>query len=318
MVRRNWLGGLVVALAIPIAALTTLFTAGAAPSLQEAALAVQMNGATQGGGREILYSITLVNSSSSDVRDVYVTGSIPSGTKFSAATATPQGAAFRGEENGAAAWVVPVVPAGGKQGPFSYKVSVTAAPADPAHAWVRWLSPGEGIGTSEEVTWQAAAAAGGPRRGCQACHALADRETGKYTLAYEAHERVEVDYGRDHPTVAPDGTSIKPTDQTGPEVCLLCHKPGTGAREGRGAFAPITLRDIVHPAHLFSETFVEHYGGGCFTCHNVRGDGTFELLGGKVEVNEKGVPRSLLSGKGSIPGSIAPSEGIRISVGESR
>ncbi|TFH36079.1 MAG: collagen-like protein, partial [Anaerolineales bacterium] len=44
------------------------------------------------------------------------------------------------------------------------------------------------------------------RRGCPACHELVDAETGKYTLPYEAHERVEV-RGEEHPSVAPDGTS---------------------------------------------------------------------------------------------------------------
>lgn len=318
MKKKRWLVGLVVALAIPAAALATIFTAGAAPNEQQAGLSVQITGAVEGGGQAITYNITLVNNSSSDVRDVYVTGSIPSGTKFSSATATPSGATFRGEENGAAAWVSPVVPAGGKQGPFSYKVTVNQAPAGPAHAWIHWLSPSDGVATSDDVTWQAVASAGGPRRGCEACHTLVDKVSGKYTLAYEAHERAEVDYGREHPSVAPDGTSLKATDEVGVGVCLQCHRPGTGAREGKGAFAPLSLRDIVHPAHMSSQAFVGRYGGNCFTCHNVRGDGTFELLGSKVDVNEKGVPRALLTGQGSIPGSIPPSEGIRTISGQTR
>lgn len=126
----------------------------------------------------------------------------------------------------------------------------------------------------------------------------------------EAAERAEVDYGAEHPVVAPDGTSIKPTDQTGVDVCLQCHRP-SASDPGRGVGAPITLRDIVHPAHMFSTTFKERYNGGCFTCHNVRGGGTFELLSDKVSTNEKGVPRALLEGKGAIPGNIGPSEKSR-------
>jgi thiosulfate dehydrogenase len=39
-----------------------------------------------------------------------------------------------------------------------------------------------------------------------------------------------------------------------------------------------------------SQYFKLHYGGNCFTCHNVNGEGEWELLSEKVEVNEKGVP----------------------------
>ena len=39
-----------------------------------------------------------------------------------------------------------------------------------------------------------------------------------------------------------------------------------------------------------SQFFKLHYGGNCFTCHNVNGEGAFELLTEAVEVNEKGVP----------------------------
>jgi hypothetical protein len=57
-----------------------------------------------------------------------------------------------------------------------------------------------------------------------------------------------------------------------------------------GVVAPLSLRDIVHPAHMSSQWFKLHYGGSCFTCHNVNGEGEFELLTEAVAVNEKGVP----------------------------
>jgi hypothetical protein len=41
---------------------------------------------------------------------------------------------------------------------------------------------------------------------------------------------------------------------------------------------------------MASQTFKLHYGGSCFTCHNVNGEGEWELLTEKVDVNEKGVP----------------------------
>jgi hypothetical protein len=126
-------------------------------------------------------------------------------------------------------------------------------------------------------------------RGCPACHVLVDPETGAYTLPYEAHERVEA-RGRDHPNAAPDGTSLAPTEEVNVTVCLQCHAAGTGDREGKGAVAPLSLRDIVHPAHMSSQIFKLHYGGSCFTCHNVDAEGQFELLTQAVDVNEKGVP----------------------------
>jgi thiosulfate dehydrogenase len=127
------------------------------------------------------------------------------------------------------------------------------------------------------------------RRGCPACHVLVDEETGQYTLPYEAHERAEA-RGEEHPETAPDGTSLAATEDVNVTTCLQCHAAGTGDRAGKGVVAPLALRDIVHPAHMYSQWFKLHYGGNCFTCHNVDGEGNWELLTEKVEVNDKGVP----------------------------
>jgi len=126
------------------------------------------------------------------------------------------------------------------------------------------------------------------RRGCPACHALIE-DDGKYTLPFEAHERAEV-RGNVHPEIAPDGTSLAVTEEVNVTVCLQCHAPGTGDRAGKGVIAPLALRDIVHPAHMYSPWFKFHYGGNCITCHNINGEGEFELLTEMVDVNEKGVP----------------------------
>ncbi len=138
------------------------------------------------------------------------------------------------------------------------------------------------------------------RRGCPACHTLVDKQTGKYTLSFEAHERAEA-RGRKHPDAAPDGTSIAATSDVNVKTCLLCHASGTGAREGMGLIAPLSLRDIVHPAHMGSQTFKLHYAGQCFTCHNVNSKGDWQLLTDKVDVNDKGVPNPA---KLPIPGAI--------------
>jgi uncharacterized repeat protein (TIGR01451 family) len=299
--------GLVVSLALPVLVLASFLTAGAAPADQSAGVSVSMTGAIEPGGGIVDYSVTVTNGSASGISGLYVTGSIPEGTKFSAASATPAGASFKGVEDGAAAWISGPIAAGAKAGPFTYKVTVTEAPAGPAHAWIHWTSPSDGSAASSNVSWQDAIEAGGPKRGCLSCHVVVDKTRGNYSLAFEAEERAKVDYGVDHPNIAPDGTSMKPTDQNGVKTCLLCHKPSESDPQ-KGVGAPITLRDIVHPAHMFSTTFVEHYQGTCFTCHNVRGNGDFELLGDHVVTNEKGVPRSLEMGQGVIPGEILPSE----------
>lgn len=169
--------------------------------------------------------------------------------------------------------------------------------------------PGTGLTEEQTQNLEAASALAGAvpfpsleevRRGCPACHVLVDKETGKYTLAYEAHERAEV-RGALHPEVAPDGTSLAATEEVKVTTCLQCHAAGTGTREGKGAAAPLMLRDIVHPAHMSSQTFKLHYGGSCFTCHNVNGEGEWELLTEAVDVNEKGVPNP---DKLPIPGAI--------------
>jgi hypothetical protein len=173
----------------------------------------------------------------------------------------------------------------GEQGPQG-----EAGPAGPAG------EAGTGLTEDEAAVLEGAGAltgvidlAAAPLRGCPACHVLVNEETGGYTLPYEAHERAEVRGGH-HPEVAPDGTSLAATELVNVTTCLLCHAPGTGDREGMGVMAPLALRDIVHPAHMTSQYFKLHYGGNCFTCHNVDGDGNFDLLSEAVDVNDKGVP----------------------------
>jgi thiosulfate dehydrogenase len=134
-----------------------------------------------------------------------------------------------------------------------------------------------------------------PKRGCTSCHVLIDPEEGKYTLSYEAHERVEARRGEDsHPNKAPDGTDITATSSAGIDTCLQCH--ASDPETDRGVLAPLSLRDIVHPAHMTSQVFKVHYGGNCFTCHNVNGAGEFEILGTAIDMNEKGVPNPDVTG----------------------
>lgn len=109
------------------------------------------------------------------------------------------------------------------------------------------------------------------RRGCAACH------QGKYSLKNEAVEKG----GSLHESLSEDA---------GLSDCLACHAPGTGAKEGQGKMAPLSLRDIVHPVHMGSKIFTGHYMGNCFTCHNVDGEGTFQVLGEALAADDKGIP----------------------------
>jgi hypothetical protein len=116
-----------------------------------------------------------------------------------------------------------------------------------------------------------------PRRGCYACHTQIAPD-GRYTLAWEATNAT-----KNHPNL-PNG--FKSTYQD----CLTCHAAKSGT-DMAGVVAPLSLRTIVHPAHLFSETFTEEFKGNCFACHNVDNSGKFVVLTGPVNVNDKGVPK---------------------------
>lgn len=174
------------------------------------------------------------------------------------------------------AWLVPQVKAGSKVGPFSYKVSVSGQTTGEANAWASWKSPSAGSSLSENVAFKEVSV-DLPKRGCTSCHVLRDENTGSVTIAYEAKVRG----GPNHPKLDWNTT----VDQ-----CLGCHGAGTGERQDMGVVAPKMLRDIIHPAHLNSPSFIDRYKGNCFTCHNVDGAGRFVLLGSKLKTDFRGIP----------------------------
>ena len=114
-----------------------------------------------------------------------------------------------------------------------------------------------------------------PNRGCTACHVQIAPD-GRFTLAWEA-----MNADPKHPPLT---NGFKSTFQD----CMLCHatKGTTGIA---GVVAPLSLRAIVHPAHLNSEVFESEFRGNCFTCHEVDNGGKFMVLPEKVNVNPKGV-----------------------------
>ncbi len=119
-------------------------------------------------------------------------------------------------------------------------------------------------------------------RGCPDCHA------GPYSLKNEAVNNG----GTLHSGLADDALVT---------ACLACHAPGTGAQEGKGNAAPISMRDIVHPVHMGSKIFYRELNGTCFSCHNISGDGTYQILSLAVDTEDDGIPKVL-----PIPGAIDP------------
>jgi mono/diheme cytochrome c family protein len=97
-----------------------------------------------------------------------------------------------------------------------------------------------------------------------------------------------------------------PTDEPNVSVCLTCHGPSAVERLGAGRASPLSLSDITHPSHLYSEVFLGEYRGNCMSCHSVSEDGVWQVLSEAVEVNEKGVPSPVQL---PIPGLLNPRAG---------
>lgn len=126
---------------------------GTAPAPAPAApvtLEVTIEGTLDDG--TVTYSITLKNSSSSDIADIFIAGTVSSGSSLVGATATPAGGGFLGLQGEAAAWLFPKVAAGASAGPFSYRVNKGSATNLAAHAFVHWLSPSDRTVLSAHVT----------------------------------------------------------------------------------------------------------------------------------------------------------------------
>ncbi|MHB8858632.1 MAG: multiheme c-type cytochrome [Thermoleophilia bacterium] len=110
--------------------------------------------------------------------------------------------------------------------------------------------------TSGQTSGTTSTTAEAPHRGCLACHVKTPG--GKdYTLPAETKNVTG------HPNVDASATL---------DTCLQCHK--TGER---------SFRKVLHPKHLFSDTFTGKYKGNCFSCHDVNDDGKFVVLYQKVE-----------------------------------
>lgn len=133
-------------------------------------------------------------------------------------------------------------------------------------------------------------------RGCPACHptAAGDPSAPPFTPGRPDPARDNAPtFSLKWEAMAGDATStrftlhkILPGTAT-IAACLSCHAAGSGDQNGK--LAPISLRTIVHPAHLNSGIFIEEFRGNCFTCHEITNSGKYDILSQKVEVNDKGI-----------------------------
>jgi hypothetical protein len=147
-------------------------------------------------------------------------------------------------------------------------------------------------------------------RGCPACHpvAVGDPAAPPFTPGRPDPSRGNAPtFSLKWEAMGGDSTSVRfalhntLADTSGVNVCLGCHAAGNA--ENNGNNAPINLRAIAHPAHLFSGIFISEFRGNCFSCHEVTNTGQYDILTQAVAVNPQGIPTTL-----PIPGQQAPTK----------
>lgn len=104
----------------------------------------------------LVYSLTLRNTGSSDIGQIFIAGSVPAGALTLDAVNTPVGAWFKGFEApgtplSSAVWLAERIPANGTLGPFIYRVEKGEAFDLSAYAWVHWRLPLDGTVRSADV-----------------------------------------------------------------------------------------------------------------------------------------------------------------------
>jgi uncharacterized repeat protein (TIGR01451 family) len=120
------------------------------PPAPSSALTVNLSGVATDDS--VVYSIAVRNTTTSTISNLYVSGFIPSGTSFTAASAAPAGSSFFGSTGGVAAWLVNSVPGSGVAGPFVFKVAKGSATDLSSAGFAHWLMPMEGTANSAIVT----------------------------------------------------------------------------------------------------------------------------------------------------------------------
>jgi uncharacterized repeat protein (TIGR01451 family) len=228
------------------------------------------------------FSITTANQGTNDVKNLEISGILPENTTLVETHAGDPGTNPAEVQSGRVVWFSDSLAAGAGNGPYVFTVKRDPVAIVRTTAEVKWTAPDAGTTTSA-VAESFATQPNGPNRGCGpgSCH---DPKT-PYNLVHEATSGAAAK-GLTHPDIG------SPADVT-VQTCLVCHGAGQGPRAGLGTVAPLSLRDIVHPKHMFSPIFLEHYTGNCYTCHNVNEQGKFVLLPwGKLSTDSSGIPNN--------------------------
>ncbi|MBI2886187.1 MAG: hypothetical protein HYY02_03155 [Chloroflexi bacterium] len=121
------------------------------PGSGQPAPSVRLDMAASREGRTVTYSMTLVNGSGAEIRDIFLAGTVPAGTSFAGATAMPPRSGFKGVEGGSAGFLAESVPAWSTLGPFSYQVTLGGGAPGMARGWTHWGRPWDASTTSMEV-----------------------------------------------------------------------------------------------------------------------------------------------------------------------
>jgi hypothetical protein len=261
----------IVAIAAPVAALA-LPASQAAPTVQITMSATELEIAPGTDSATFQAFVT----SSEALGGAVVSIPIPEGTTLSSSYVGQPGQGVGTVVPGAVVWDAGDIAANTKVGPFAMVVTYgEGADLPSTSANITWATPVAGSATSPAASPPEEREA--PSRGCMSCHAPGSR----YNLKNEA-EGHSKNVGLTHPTLDPN---VSERD------CYACHGEGTGARAGMGNVASLTLRDIVHPGHLFSPHF-QGDNGTCFTCHNVDEKGNWRILSDSYAVNVYGMPEN--------------------------
>jgi hypothetical protein len=163
--------------------------------------------------------------------------------------------------------------------------------------------------TEQFIASTATAPLAAVNRGCPACHptVVGDPSAPPFTPGRPDPSRANAPtFSLTWEAMGGDASSSRFTTHKGLPgtaditLCLGCHKAGDAEQNGK--FAPVSLRTIVHPAHLNSGIFIGEFRGNCFTCHEITNSGKYDILSQKVEVNAQGVPTVIPT-----PGLLEPS-----------
>lgn len=179
----------------------------------------------------VSYMVTLRNTSSYQIANVYLAGSVPEGAATLDAVGTPLGSWFRGFEAPgtplhAAVWLIDQIPGNTTMGPFTYRVSKGQASDMSAFAWVHWLDPAEGSAISSVAKLTSAqlvtsAAQGRPT--ASSSSVLTTALGGRFHEIHTGGQALQCTTCHVQKDVAYDDPMAQVSNPVDKNACLSCH-----------------------------------------------------------------------------------------------